>query len=65
MHDWNSFKITAIIFALLSSLPQLLSAPALELPLTLPGHPGTQGELPGRGASVCYNLTLSDEAVRE
>lgn len=37
----------------------------IPLSLTLPGKPGTDGKLDGPGAVVCYNLTLSDAAVRE
>jgi hypothetical protein len=46
----------------------LLMIPAMgieQLPLTMPGAPGTQGELMGPGQKMCYNLTLSDNAVKE
>jgi len=44
----------------------LLPAMGIEqLPLTMPGAPGIPGELMGPGRSICYNLTLSDKAVKE
>ena len=37
----------------------------VQLPLTMPGKPGTVGELMGPGQKTCYNLTLSDKVVKE
>jgi hypothetical protein len=37
----------------------------VPLPLTLPGKAGIRGVLQGTNAFVCYNLTFSDEVIRE
>jgi hypothetical protein len=49
-------------------LAMLLLMPSMgivQLPLTYPGSPGTSGELMGPGQKACYNLTLSDNSVKE
>ena len=55
----------AAVVALAASGWGSAAGSSIPLPLTLPGKPGTEGKLDGPGAVVCYNLTLSDAAVRE
>ena len=55
----------AAVVALAASGWGAAAGSSIPLPLTLPGKPGTEGKLDGPGAVVCYNLTLSDAAVRE
>ena len=53
----------AVVLAVLGT--SAVEGVPIPLPLTLPGRPGIDGKLDGPGAVVCYNFTLSDEAVRE
>lgn len=52
-----------LVFA--ACFPTLLDGALQELPLTLPGQKGLEGVLNGPTAYNCYNLTFSDEAIRE
>lgn len=62
-----AWLINMVKVQLLAMLLLLLPASKgmVQLPLTMPGTPGTRGEMMGPGAKICYNLTLSDNAVKE
>ena len=53
------FALVALIW------PTLLDGALQVLPLTLPGQKGLEGVLQGPTAYNCYNLTFSDDAVRQ
>jgi len=60
----RALAIAAVVALAASGWGAVAGSP-IPLSLTLPGKPGTEGKLDGPGAVVCYNLTLSDAAVRE
>jgi hypothetical protein len=60
---FSSISTIYLVFAAFS--PTLLDGALQALPLTLPGQKGLEGILNGPTAYNCYNLTFSDEAIRE
>jgi hypothetical protein len=58
--------VTKIIFLFCFRFFQVQTAVQMEtLRLSLPGDEGRLGELRGPSAAICYNLTFSDDIVRD